>query len=365
MPDTAPYDANFTVPERLHVDRLSFTADLVTIYASTTNPAAECPVCKQLSPRIHGCYTRTLADLPWCGTPVRLRVRVRKFFCDVPSCERRIFAERLEDVARAYARQQQTRRRHYELVLERWREIRRLQQAGADVTDIARKLGTSRPTLYRYKDLAEPPEFGQHRRKGSVLDPWVPYILRRWEEGCRNGHTLFREIREQGYPYSESNVARLVAELRRSDELTPDRGRRRSASDTAARAPGTRHVVSLFLRQPGNLTEDQAAYLDRLRASDEAVGAAYELSQRFAAMIGELGGERLEECLAQTESCDVPALRHFAARLKTDLAAVRAGLVESWNNGPVEGFINKLKLVKREGYSRANIDLLKARLMAA
>jgi transposase len=104
MPNTAPYDANFTVPERLHVDRLSFTGGLVTIYASTTDPAPECPLCQQPSRRIHGCYTRTLADLPWCGTPVRLRVRVRKFFCDVPSCERRIFAERLEDVARAYAR---------------------------------------------------------------------------------------------------------------------------------------------------------------------------------------------------------------------------------------------------------------------
>ena len=51
--------------------------------------------------------------------------------------------------------------------------------------------------------------------------------------------------------------------------------------------------------------------------------------------------------------------------LNTDLAAVRAGLTESWNNGPVEGFIHKLKLVKRQGYGRANIDLLKARVMAA
>jgi transposase len=264
-----------------------------------------------------------------------------------------------------YAHQQQTSRRHYELLVERWEEIRRLQQAGADVTDIARKLGTSRPTVYRYKDLTEPPEFGQHRRKGSVLDPWVPYILRRWQEGCRNGHKLLREIREQGYPYSESNVGRRVAELRRSDGLTPASGRRGAASNTAAQAPGTRHVVSLFLRPPENLTEEQAAYLDRLQVSDEAVGAAYELSQRFAAMIRELGGERLEEWLAQTESCEVPALRRFAASLKTDLAAVRAGLVESWNNGPVEGFIHKLKLVKRQGYGRANIDLLKARVMAA
>jgi hypothetical protein len=81
---------------------------------------------------------------------------------------------------------------------------------------------------------------------------------------CRNGHKLFREIREQGYSYSESNVGRLVAELRRSDGLTPDSGRRRAASNTAGRAPGTRHVVSLFLCPPESLTEEQAAYLEKL-----------------------------------------------------------------------------------------------------
>lgn len=72
-------------------------------------------------------------------------------------------------------------------------------------------------------------------------------------------------IREQGYSYSESNVGRLVAELRRSDGLTPDSGRRRAASNTAGRAPGTRHVVvSLFLCPPESLTEEQAAYLEKL-----------------------------------------------------------------------------------------------------
>jgi len=37
----------------------------------------------------------------------------------------------------------------------------------------------------------------------------------------------------------------------------------------------------------------------------------------------------------------------------------------SWGIGPVEGFINKLKLLKREGYGRANFDLLRARALAA
>src|SRR5918995_4228218 len=104
MLDAAPYRAGFSVPDRLRADALSLAGGSVTIHASTRDPAARCPLCGRRSDRIHGRYTRTLADLPWCGMPVRLRVRVRKFFCDEPSCERRIFAERLEGVARPLAR---------------------------------------------------------------------------------------------------------------------------------------------------------------------------------------------------------------------------------------------------------------------
>ena len=148
-----------------------------------------------------------------------------------------------------YAEQQQTKRKRYEFLVERWKEIRKLQEAGAGVADIARKLGTSLPTVYRYKDLIDSPEFGQHRRRQSVLDPYIPYILRRWEEGCRSGRKLFREIQEQGYSYSESNVGRLVAELRRSDGMTADSKKHRTAYNATARAPGTRHVATLFLRR--------------------------------------------------------------------------------------------------------------------
>lgn len=58
-------------------------------------------------------------------------------------------------------------------------------------------------------------------------------------------------------------------------------------------------------------------------------------------------------------------MRRFAAGLKKDLQAVRAGLTEEWSNGPVEGFVHKLKLLKRQGYGRASFELLRARMLAA
>ena len=86
--------ANLTFPQRLRVERLMLEDGAVTVHARTSARSARCPLCGRSSRRVHGRYTRTLADLPWGGVPVRLRVRVRKFFCDEPSCERRIFVIR-------------------------------------------------------------------------------------------------------------------------------------------------------------------------------------------------------------------------------------------------------------------------------
>ncbi len=56
-------------------------------------------------------------------------------------------------------------------------------------------------------------------------------------------------------------------------------------------------------------------------------------------------------------------MSRFAKGLRKDLPAVRAGLTERWSNGPVEGFINKLKLVKRQMYGRASFGLLRRRVL--
>jgi len=76
----------------------------ITLAARTTSAEVCCPVCGMLSRRVHSRYVRTLADLPWQGIPVTVRLHLRRFFCDAHSCERAIFAERLPGVVAHYAR---------------------------------------------------------------------------------------------------------------------------------------------------------------------------------------------------------------------------------------------------------------------
>jgi transposase len=58
-------------------------------------------------------------------------------------------------------------------------------------------------------------------------------------------------------------------------------------------------------------------------------------------------------------------LRHFAVQLQRDEAAVRAALTLPWSTGPVEGHIHRLKLIKRQMYGRAKLDLLRIRVLHA
>jgi len=543
------------LPEGLDLEGLSIEAGHVSISVSSGAMRCLCPVCGRGSSRVHSRYSRAVSDLPWHGISVDLEVRARRFFCDEASCERKIFCERLEDVAararktdrleeallaialelggRAGARlalelgivaardallrrikaaplpevgkvrvlgvddfafkkgstygtilvdlerhkvvdlipdrsqeslvgwfeshpgaeevevatrdrskiyreglakgapgathvadrwhllhnltlaleeyllqkrpvlrkaaapeaapeekddadfasgpimpnrprthdlkiEEAARKRHERLV-EQWKNIRRLYLAGADLRHICKRLGISARTVYRYKDLAEPPPRPAYKRRASVLDPYVPYLVKRWNEGCHNGKRLYREIRERGYQNSEETCARFTAQLRRAEA----RGKpissvpRARQGSVAGLSPTAKNVAALFMRHEEKLNDEQEAYLVRLCEADEALADTRRLTQEFACMVRRLEGEDLDGWLKYAEESRSTALQSFALGLRKDLDADRAGLTEKWSNGCVEGFVHKLKLLKRQGYGRAGFELLRARMLAA
>jgi transposase len=59
----------------------------------------------------------------------------------------------------------------------------------------------------------------------------------------------------------------------------------------------------------------------------------------------------------------IHSLERFVRTFKQDLSAVESAVSKPWSNGPVEGHINRLKMLKRQMYGRAGIELLRARLL--
>ena len=63
-------------------------------------------------------------------------------------------------------------------------------------------------------------------------------------------------------------------------------------------------------------------------------------------------------------TCPRTVVASFRTGIVTDRSAVAAEMSQPWSNGQTEGQITKLKLVKRQMYGRAKLDLLRARLVA-
>lgn len=91
-------------PQAVRATCVQVGPDPVTIFLESILPAANCPCCQQPSSRVHSHYHRKLADLPWQGKQAEIRWQSRKFFCDTASCPRRIFTERIPELAASYAR---------------------------------------------------------------------------------------------------------------------------------------------------------------------------------------------------------------------------------------------------------------------
>jgi transposase len=231
------------------------------------------------------------------------------------------------------------------------------------VAQIARAVGIARMTVYKY--LREgPPQRKRHSIHGRqrVLEPYEPYLRKRWDEGCRMATVLRREIRAQGFAHSVSNVQRFVAELRRGGP--PPAGRPRTAL-AKPHGPPPRLVAAAVLRRPERRTEEQRAYLKQLGTEDPAIAMAIELAEDFLVMLRRREGERLEAWLDKAEASDVDEVKRFAGKLRTDLAAVPAGLTLRHSTGQTEGHATKLQLVKRQGDGRAKVDRLRTRVLRA
>ncbi len=85
----------------------------------------------------------------------------------------------------------------------------------------------------------------------------------------------------------------------------------------------------------------------------------------FAEILTGRHGDRLDSWMASVDADDLPHLHRFVTGLRRDYQAVRNGLTLPHSSGSVEGNVNRIKMIKRQMYGRANFDLLRKRILLA
>jgi transposase len=181
---------------------------------------------------------------------------------------------------------------------------------------------------------------------------------------------LFNELQRRGYRGSYATLAHYTRRLRQAQASRAfgspsQKPTLPSVIDGPKRSLTPRSAAWLVLRRAQNRDAEDTERLNRLRLQPGAMAEAIALAEEFAALVRTRDPERLDVWLARAQGSTLPAFQDFAQRLKTDHAAVQAAVRLPWSTGPVEGQINRLKMLKRQMYGRANLDLLNRRFLFA
>src|SRR5262249_57736194 len=104
----------------------------------------------------------------------------------------------------------------------------------------------------------------------------------------------------------------------------------------------------LVVRSGAERRGGEVEQLAKLREQEAEGTEAIDLAQAFTELVRQRQPESLDPWLQRASTSTVEALRRFAAGLYEDYAAVKAGVTLPWSTGPVEGHINRLKMLKRQ-----------------
>jgi|SRR5688572_27221812 transposase len=119
----------------------------------------------------------------------------------------------------------------------------------------------------------------------------------------------------------------------------------------------------LVLKRPGKRNESDEQVLMELQGRHPELAEATQLARDFAHLVRQRQPDDLEPWLERAAASLSDAFQRFAKRLREDYDAVKAGVTLPWSNGPVEGHINRLKMLKRQMFGRAKLDLLSQRFL--
>jgi transposase len=242
-----------------------------------------------------------------------------------------------------------------DVIRARHAAVRQLRAAGKTLPEAAAALGLSRQLTGRFW-RAPGADALLKARGASALDPFKPYLRRRWDAGTTTIAVLHREITALGYPGSEPTTYAWLALLKLAAPPRPPA------------PPGKRQVTGWILTDPARLDDGQQAQLAAIRGRcpelDVLAGHVTAFAKILTRRAAGRPGAGLDDWLAAAgNSPGQPELASFASGIRRDHQAVRNALTMPWSSGRVEGLNTRTKLIKRQMYGRASFPLLRKRIL--
>jgi transposase len=327
--------------------------DRASLYAEAATKAA--PQAIQVADRWHLLHnlTETLVDA--LAPHHRLLTEVAKATSDKPKASEPSPAQLADPAPPRSRRQRQRQKANRERRLACYEAVMAELRQGLTQAEIARRNGLGIRTVRRWIRAQGFPERKVSPRSTRV-DPQAEYIRQRWQQGCHNASRLWRELRERGFKGQAASVRNWIRKHYGPRRCRAKRRPPQSPSPATRASP--RHVAWLLLKEP----QDARNFIDELYRRSPQIDQCARLAREFCRMIRE---RDVAAWPRWREQATTTVFANFAKRLGQDEAALLSALKQPWSNGPVEGQIHRLKLIKRSMYGRAKFDLLRLRVVLA
>jgi transposase len=236
---------------------------------------------------------------------------------------------------------------------------------GLSRSAVAQELNLDRHTVRRFANATCVEELlGKAEHRLTKLDPYIDLVNQRWNEGVTNAQVITAELRTLGFRGDVQTVRRYLKPFRipGASRYRPDPHRRKPAPTVPA-VPKPRTISKALLTHPDHLTEDDMLIVKNATAGCIHLDHLQQHVRAFGKIMAQRRGQELPAWLEAVESDDLPELRSLAAGMRRDLQAIINGLTLEHSSGAVEGNVTRIKRLKRDGYGRANFDLLRAQIL--
>ncbi len=247
---------------------------------------------------------------------------------------------------------------------KRFRTVKELHLGGIPILAIARRLKMSRNTVKKFLAVESAPMRQPNRQRFSPIHRFLPYLQKRWiQEGERSSRALWKEIKVQGYPGAEATLRHFLQKWRAAEEVEI-RAQAAIKSSAPGRAPSIRQIKWLLFGQKKRSSQPwEELFLQELCRQSPEIKTTGELVREFHRLMTMRQLEGFKRWLEKARASRIGELIWFANGIEQDRAPVEKAFESQWSQGQTEGQVNRLKLIKRQMYGRANFDLLRARVV--
>jgi transposase len=241
---------------------------------------------------------------------------------------------------------------------DRHAAVHQLIAAGYSLGAISVELNLDRSTVRRFARAGTVDELlVKAINRTSLLDGHAEHLTARFTAGVTDTAVLHAELRERGYTGSIQTIRRWLHPLRDPTTQPTVRITPRPA------VPKPRRITRWIMTDPDHLDPDDRNQLTTVLGACPELQAIARHVRDFADLMNKHRGDRLTAWMNTAEADNLPHLHSLITGLRRDLAAVTAGLTETYSSGPVEGNVNRVKTIKRSMYGRASFSLLRKRIL--